>query len=408
MKKSILFALGLLVCIGCMAADKITVAPVTVQKGGTGVLSINLSNPDTQFAAFQFRLTTAEGISIAKDGDNLLVEKGERLATDAFSGFSITTSAVSTTVYDFLAYQLQTAAFPGTDGTIVKITLADDGSHDVGTTLQCTLSNIEVSDPESNSYDLEDVTFTVTIGEPDDGRIHFDENATKLPTYTAGEKGDVTMKRTIKKGQWSTLVLPFTLTKAKAEAAFGSDVQLAEFSSFATEYADEEDITPDAITVNFTTYTMTAKKGITGGKPFLIKTSKDITQFEADDCTLAGSVTDVEKSDEYETSGKFTGSLVRTTVPADGLFIADNKFWYSTGATNIKAFRGWFELGAVLDKETDFGVKLNFVLDNNPTAIDSIDGELRNGQIYDLGGRKISKPTQKGIFIVNGKKVAVK
>ena len=408
MKKSILFALGLLVCIGCMAADKITVAPVTVQQGGTGVLSINLSNPDTEFAAFQFRLTTAEGLSIAKDGDNLLVEKGERLATDAFSDFSITTSAVSTTVYDFLAYQLQTAAFPGTDGEIVKITLADDGSHDVGTTLHCTLSNIEVSDPESNSYDLEDVTFTVTIGEPDDGRIHFDENATKLPTYTAGEKGDVTMKRTIKADQWSTLVLPFTLTKTKAEAAFGSDVQLAEFSSFATEYADEEDITPDAITINFTTYTMTAKKGITGGKPFLIKTSKDITQFEADDCTLAGSVTDVEKSDEYETSGKFTGSLVRTTVPADGLFIADNKFWYSTGATNIKAFRGWFELGAVLDKETDFGVKLNFVLDNNPTAIDSIDGELRNGQIYDLGGRKISKPTQKGIFIVNGKKVAVK
>lgn len=409
MKKSILFALGLLVCIGCMAADKITVAPVTVQQGGTGVLSINLSNPDTQFAAFQFRLTTAEGISIAKDGDNLLVEKGERLATDAFSGFSITTSAVSTTVYDFLAYQLQTAAFPGTDGTIVKITLADDGSHDVGTTLQCTLSNIEVSDPESNSYDLEDVTFTVTIGEPDDGRIHFDENATKLPTYTAGEKGDVTMKRTIKAGQWSTLVLPFNLTKTNATAVFGSDVQFAQFSGFEVDYGDdEENITPLGITINFTSYSIPARGNMAGGTPVLIKTSQDINEIVLNQVTLTEGVKDVDKADEYGTPGMFTGSLVKTTVPADGLFIADNKFWYSTGATNIKAFRGWFELGAVLDKETDFGVKLNFVLDNNPTAIDSIDGELRNGQIYDLGGRKISKPTQKGIFIVNGKKVAVK
>lgn len=409
MKKSILFALGLLVCIGCMAADKITVAPVTVQKGGTGVLSINLSNPDTQFAAFQFRLTTAEGISIAKDGDNLLVEKGERLATDAFSGFSITTSAVSTTVYDFLAYQLQTAAFPGTDGEIVKITLADDGSHDVGTTLQCTLSNIEVSDPESNSYDLEDVTFTVTISEPDDGRIHFDENATKLPTYTAGEKGDVTLKRTIKANQWSTLVLPFNLTRANATAVFGSDVQFAQFSGFEVDYGDdEENITPLGITINFTSYSIPARGNMAGGTLVLIKTSQDINEIVLNQVTLTEGVKDVDKADEYGTPGKFTGSLVKTTVPADGLFIADNKFWYSTGATNIKAFRGWFELGAVLDKETDFGVKLNFVLDNNPTAIDSIDGELRNGQIYDLGGRKISKPTQKGIFIVNGKKVAVK
>lgn len=412
MKKSILFALGLLVCIGCMAADKITVAPVTVQQGGTGVLSINLSNPDTEFAAFQFRLTTAEGISIAKDGDNLLVEKGERLATDnAFENFNITTSAVSTTVYDFLAYQLQTAAFPGTDGTIVKITLADDGSHDVGTTLQCTLSNIEVSDPESNSYDLENVTFTVTIGEPDDGRIHFDENATKLPTYTAGEKGNVTLKRTIKANQWSTLVLPFTLTKANATDVFGSDVEFAKFDGFVVDYGDdEENITPLGITINFTEYTIPARGGkLVGGTPVLIKTTKDIEEINFDDVTLTEIVTGESKDDEYGTPGKFTGSLVKTTVPADGLFIADNKFWYSTGATNIKAFRGWFELDAVLDKETtNWGVKLNFVLDNNPTAIDSIDGELRNGQIYDLGGRKISKPTQKGIFIVNGKKVAVK
>ena len=74
-------------------------------------------------------------------------------------------------------------------------------------------------------------------------------------------EGYTSMRRTIKAGEWNTIVLPFTLTKAKAEAAFGSDVELAEFTGFETEYADEEDITPDAITINFATYTMTAKKG---------------------------------------------------------------------------------------------------------------------------------------------------
>ncbi len=117
------------------------------------------------------------------------------------------------------------------------------------------------------------------------------------------------MKRTIKAGRWSTIVLPFTLTKTKAEDIFGTDVQLAEFSGFETEYANDEDVTPDAININFTEYTMTARRGMTGGKPFLIKTSKDITEFDADDCTLAGAVTDVEKSDEYGTEVEKTAAF---------------------------------------------------------------------------------------------------
>ena len=181
------------------------------------------------------------------------------------------------------------------------------------------------------------------------------------------------MKRTINPGVWSTIVLPFTLTKAKAEAAFGSDVQLAEFSGISTEYTDEDDVTPDAIVMKFSTYTMTARKGMTGGNLYLIKTSKEVETIEADDATLTTDVNNVEKSDEWETNGWFKGSFVKTVVPEDGLFLNDNKFWYSTGKTNIKAFRGWFELNAVLDKETDFGAKVFLDIDDEPTNIEGIE-----------------------------------
>ena len=184
-------------------------------------------------------------------------------------------------------------------------------------------------------------------------------------------------------------------------------MELAEFSGFAVDYGDDEDnVTPLAITVNFTTYTMTARKPLTGGKPFLIKTSKDISSFEADEVTLTGAVTDVTKTDEYETSGKFTGSFVKTQVPTDCLFLNDNKFCYSTGKTNIKAFRGWFALDAVLDKETDFGVKFNFFLDGQPTHIDEmVNGQSSNGKWYDLSGRKLTQPRTKGVYVIDGKKV---
>ena len=46
------------------------------------------------------------------------------------------------------------------------------------------------------TYEKNSKTY-ITISEPADGRLHFDETSTVLPDYTAGEKADVTMKRTI-------------------------------------------------------------------------------------------------------------------------------------------------------------------------------------------------------------------
>lgn len=296
-------------------------------------------------------------------------------------------------------------AFSGT-GPFVALTLTIADDTPMGT------YPIRIHTARFNGNPRPESTFNVKIVD----RISFDETAEELPSFTAGTKANVSITRTIKANQWSTIVLPFTLTKAKAEAAFGSDVQLAEFSGFEVDYGeDEENVTPLNIVVNFSTYTMTAKKSMTGGKPFLIKTSSEITSFEADDVTMVGTVTDVQKTDEFDTSGKFTGSLVKTVVPADGVFIADNKFWYSTGDTNTKAFRGWFELGAVLDKETDFGAKIGFLIDDVPTSIDGTPfGIVRQqGDVYTIDGLYVGRdiPTnrlKKGIYIVNGNKVIIK
>jgi hypothetical protein len=304
----------------------------------------------------------------------------------------------------------------GTTGTVATITLAADETTEVGSILTANIDEVVLSTVDLDQIDAESSSFKITIGEPDDGRIHFDENSTTLPSYTAGEKGNVTMKRTIKAGIWNTIVLPFTLTKTKAEAAFGSDVQLAEFSGFSTEYTDEDDVTPDAIVMKFSTYTMTARKGMTGGNLYLIKTSNEVETIEADDATLTTDVNNVETSDEWETKGWFKGSFVKTVVPEDGLFINDNKFWYSTGKTNIKAFRGWFELNAVLDKETDFGAKVFLDIDDEPTDIEGIETAERalKGDVFDLQGRKVANSGSKmsnlpkGIYVVNGKKVVNK
>ncbi len=399
---------ALVACCGsAMADDGLKVQDVNIPQGGEATLEIALENPTTQFAAFQFNVELANSITVVtNDKGKLVYEKGARL-DDEFS-LSVSQPDPLVNTYRVLGYYTETQAIPSTTGAIVKITIKADAALAIGTSHVCKLSAINLTEPDETKHTPADITFNVKI-EENDGRIHFDETSTKLPKFTAGEKGNVVMKRTIHANEWSTIVLPFTLTKAKAEAAFGSDVQLAEFTGFETAYADEEDVTPDGITLNFSTYTMTSKKGITGGKPFLIKTTKDITEFTADEVTLVSQITDVSKSDDYETPGKMTGTFVKSVIPADGLFLNSNKFWYSTGITNVKAFRAWFELGAVLDKETSFEAKVRFTIDDEPTIIEGFTPDMEDGVWYTLDGRQLNgKPTEKGVYIVNGKKVLIK
>ena len=405
MKKLFILLSALWVTVAAQARDNIVVKNVEVPQGGTATVEVEFNNPDHTFTAFQMALQLPEGISgVLNDKGKLDIVNGDRFDDHGLS------SSVITGGFQLACLSNTTAAIEGTSGVLFSFDVQADAALQVGAELTAKFTGIAFTTTgQAVEVTLDDASFVITIGEPDDGRLHFDETSTKLPTYTA-DKGDVTLKRTIKADTWSTIVLPFKLTKAKAEEVFGNDVHLAEFSGFEVDYGDdEENVTPLGITINFATYTMSAKKGMTGGKPFLIKTSKDISVIEADKCSLVNAVSDVTKetdeTDEFKTSGKFTGTFTKTTVPADGLFLNSNKFYYSTGKSDIKAFRGWFELGAVLNKETDFGVKM--VIDGLETKVEGIGVKDAAGNVYDLNGRKVSK-AQKGVYIVNGKKVFVK
>ncbi len=401
MTKKLFFFIAALVASGMALADNIAVNTVTVPKGGTATVEVELNNPDHEFTAFQMALQLPDGISGIKDErDRLILVNGNRFDDQ------IVSSSIIEGGFQFACLSNTSSAIIGKNGMLFSFDVMADVALEVGTELTAKFTGIAFTTTgKAMEVEMDDVSFKITIVEPDDGRIKFDEAATKLPKYTAGDKGDVTLKRTIKAGTWSTIVLPFNLTRTNATAIFGSDVEFAKFSGFEVDYGnDEENITPLCITVNFTSYSIPARGNLAGGTPVLIKTSKDINEIVLDQVTLTEGVKDEETADEYGTAGKFTGSLIKTTVPADGLFLNSNKFYYSTGKTNIKAFRGWFELGAVLNQETDFGVKM--VIDGFETNVEGVSVKDAAGNVYDLSGRKVSK-AGKGVYIVNGKKVLV-
>ena len=413
MKKKIFLMLTFVAAFAAAyAGNGVTVSEATAAKGGEGTVSIMLNNDDYTFTAFTFKVTLPEGLSFVTDGEGTpAFTKGERFSDHAIS------ASLSGQTATFACLSMTSAAISGTSGKLLDISIQSDDEQTVGAELDASLSELTFSTSTEVEVSFEDVDFTITIGEPDDGYIKFYETSATLPDYEDGDVANVRMFRTIVANQWNTIVLPFTVPANSAEALFGKDVEIAQFDGFEVEYASDEDYTPSGITINFRSRKNTNK--LSGGTPYLIKTSEDITMFEGKGYELfrddvKASEEEFEDDEGNMISGVFTGSLVKTKVPADGLFIYDNKFYYSNGSTNIKAFRAWLELGAVLDKETDFEANVRYVIDGEVTSIEGLPSAAdHSGAVYTLKGQLVGydvdmKTLPAGIYLVNGKKVIVK
>ena len=118
------------------------------------------------------------------------------------------------------------------------------------------------------------------------------------------------------------------------------------------------------------------------------------------------------------TTGWLTGTYVQMDAPdksyilqkpadkAAGFFEVDYKYLDENEMDypNVNSNRAYLTVPA---EENPQGVK-SFILGDFADAIQSVMSGVAAGEIYDLGGRKVSKMQKGNVYIVNGKKVAVK
>ena len=292
----------------------------------------------------------------------------------------------------------------GTTGTLVTFTIQTSESLTVGETLTGKIQNIVMGSRTAVSTPLEDVTFNITIGEPIDKHIVLDENSISAPAPATGV--DVRVIRTINADEWSTICLPFATTGEQVKAAFGDDVQLASF----TGWESEEDGNGAIVAINVMFTSVSADEGIAANTPMLIKVSEAVTEATFDGVTLEPEEEPmVQVGKKASERGWFYGTYAKTTVPEENLFLNDNKFWYSTGKTAIKGFRGFFEFRDVLDAYyDDSDVKVHMFFDDDATGIETIDhSSLNNDHYYNLSGQRVGKG-YKGVVIENGNKTIKK
>ena len=378
------------------ATNTVEVKPLSISKGGTAKLEIQLENSD-EIKAFQFNLVLPDGITVTN------VEKSERLP----DGIVLDYNALSTAnTYRIIGYQNGNTAFSGTSGCFVYVTLSASDALTVGSNLTGYISEISLTVIPTAEYEAEGSSFEITIVEPADPWITLDENSPTLPQASDGET-EIKVKRTLKANQWNTICFPFAMTEAQVYEAFGEDVQVAEF----IEYESTDDLT--SINVIFDEARL-AEDGLMANYPYIIKTSKNITEFmvtsviEPDEENAVAEFTNGRNGSRKEVYGTFYGTLkAGGKVPANCLFLNGGEFWYSTGQINIKAFRGYFEFVDVLASLETAASKVKMVFRGETTGIKNVIVETANDDMYDLQGRRIVNP-DKGVYFKNGKKVVIK
>lgn len=243
--------------------------------------------------------------------------------------------------------------------------------------------------------------------------VILDELSTTAPEDATGV--NVTVKRTINANEWSTICLPFAMSESQVKAAFGDDVQLKDFDGIESTYDGGDNVT--AINVKFNEVT-----AIEANRPYIIKVSTAMTSFTTENVNIEVEDEPSVDKDEYRTGSgtkkdpyvyhynSFVGSYVaETDVPDECLFLSENKFWYSTGLTKMKAFRGYFDFYDVLSEIENASSRVVMKWnDEQPTGISEIKHETqKNSQYYDLSGRRVVRPN-KGVYIVDGKKTVIK
>ena len=223
-----------------------------------------------------------------------------------------------------------------------------------------------------------------------------------LPTSPLADQ-TVTLNRNLYYG-WNTFCVPFALTQAQLEEAYGSGAMAKYLSNVTTDGA--------AATLHFTPE---AEGGIEANKAYLLYLTADVTKaktFSGVTLEPAGTCTTTVKANNNDVY-TFQGILKPTTLTTNGtqyfLNSAGTYFVLPSNSTSaMKATRAYITVPTPSGSAQ--GRQYSFDFNGTTTGIDNVNiSGLEDGSAwYTISGIRVNRPAAKGVYIHNGRKVIVK
>lgn len=212
----------------------------------------------------------------------------------------------------------------------------------------------------------------------------------------------ITLDRKVYSG-WNTFCVPFALTQAQLEEAYGNGA--------VAKYLSKVTTGTEGVTLHFTPE---EEGGIEANKAYLLYLTADVTEAKtfsgvtlqrAGDCTTT---VRADNGDDYT----FQGILAPTTLATN-----DTQYFLNSDGTAfvlpradsspMKATRAYIIVPTPAGSAQ--GRQYRFDFNGTTTAIDNVTvSGMEDGAWYTISGIRINRPAAKGVYIHNGRKVIVK
>lgn len=199
-----------------------------------------------------------------------------------------------------------------------------------------------------------------------------------VPTYAPGTYPAVKVSRTLKAEKWATAIYPFAV-------------------SGVGNIAVVDNYTASDGVLNFTTATASE-----ANVPFLMRSAAGTAEINLTNVEVKAAAATAAVANETKMIGVYAETPITN---AEKNYVLSDNVIYAVGAAGatIPAYRAYFQVA-----QPASGRALTFTIDGGvTTAIEGISVENNRGDIYNLNGQRVDK-AQKGLYIVNGKKVVVK
>ncbi len=241
----------------------------------------------------------------------------------------------------------------------------------------------------------------------------FAQNSVNISTYEGtdvtkyeGNTKTVNLNRYLFKG-WNTICLPFSMTAAEVAEAFGTDCRLETLVGVENDGTD--------IKLNFQDC---KSKGLEANKPYILyfnKESKSV-KFTSEKKLKSGKAT-ISFTDASGIEVTFAGASNKKN--ADGLYGILAKDNSEAAFVNVDNTTSGFYATRCYIKLSNGNstiLKTNHIGEGDITAINSVMKSNERADVYNISGVKVASSASisdinglnKGIYVVKGKKIAVK
>lgn len=197
---------------------------------------------------------------------------------------------------------------------------------------------------------------------------------------------------------WNTICFPFSIPA-------GAD-GYSPIAGATVMTLSESEFSAGTLTLTFANAT-----SIVAGKPYIVKWNKVISGNLPNPVFLGVTVSNTTTNAE-STYADFVGSFSPTSFTANDrtlLYLGgENKLYYPNAAMNLGSCRAYFRLKGITAGDVSGGTRMIFEDNNEVSGITTTHFTDYDDAWFDLSGRKVSKPTTKGLYIHKGRKVVIK